>query len=636
MTQFIKRITTANYSWLSLFEGAFLCAWVYVFLEWLFIATKPSFFSAVSMAQKVRVLFFSALLLAGLVLLGLAMLFLLARISRNRAIDHGLRLAGALALALILASLSLLLVDNFTYTVFGFGIISTSGLTVVPYLIGFLLLIEYQFVDVKKILVSLDRWLSPRAWRKPVNLGFAVLLVAGLVLTYQRPHSIARTNAFAAEGAARKTPNILLITADGLDADHTSLYGYERETTPHIKSLAQDSLVAQNAFNNSGSTMGSVISMYTSRHPTTTRTLYAPDILKGEDAYQHLPNILRQLGYYNVQYTYPHHADAYARNVLAGFDEANGKTQQQNAILSQLNRYLATDAAYFQYEVANRLIDRLRHITFNKRMLTQQEILFGAPQIFYDSEKVEKLFRVLNDDREPVFAHIHWMGTHGPMREPVNRTFSAEKSIETQEPWDVDIYDDSILDFDDAIGQIVDRLKLMGLYDNTILIISSDHSQNNGTITRIPMLIHFPKGQHRGELHSNVQMIDLAPTLLDYLELRQPAWMEGVSLLKGEPGERAIFAVGVGDNIQVDNHEVVSNLLKPPFYQFGFMSVVYCGSWYELDLTSYQWKRGEIPGMENTCASLPSDSAVLGWMRDRLAADGFDVSSLSEVIRIEQ
>lgn len=631
MLHLIRRSLAVKHSWLSLFEGAIVCTWAYVFLEWLFIVTKPSFFSAVPLEQKVRVLLFSAALLTVLVLLPLAGIFVIARVIHNQPVDRLLRELGALALALILAALGLLLVDNFTNTVFGFGIASTSGWSILPYLVAFLLLIGYLFVDVRKGLAALDRWLAPHPWRRRLDLGLAVLLIPALGLSYQRPNNGDQASSIAAESAGRKSPNILLITADGLDANHTSLFGYERDTTPQINALAEDSLVALNAYNNSGNTMGSVISMYTGKYPTTTRTLYAPDILKGEDAYQHLPNILRQLGYYNIQYTYPHHADAYVRNVQAGFDEANGKTQQQNAALNQLNRYLATDTVYFQYELGNRLVDRLRHITYNKPMLTQQEILFGETQTFHDAEKLERVFQVLADHRQPVFAHVHWMGTHGSKRSPRNRIYSKDKDLQAQEPWDVDFYDDSILDFDDAIGGVIDHLRDQGIYDNTILIISSDHSQNNGTIERIPLLIHFPEDQYQGQLRSSVQIIDIPPTLLDYIGMKKPAWMEGTSLIDGEPGERAMFAVGVGTSIQLENREVVTELLKPPFYQFGFMSVVYCGEWHKLDLTNYQWMRGEVPGAVGACSDHPAEATVLGWMRDRLAADGFDVSSLDEV-----
>jgi len=43
-------------------------------------------------------------------------------------------------------------------------------------------------------------------------------------------------------------PDIILITADGLDAEHMSSYGYSRITTPNIQELMEYSLVAKNAY----------------------------------------------------------------------------------------------------------------------------------------------------------------------------------------------------------------------------------------------------------------------------------------------------------------------------------------------------------------------------------------------------
>ena len=122
-------------------------------------------------------------------------------------------------------------------------------------------------------------------------------------------------------------PNILLITGDGINASHTSLYGYERDTTPTLKALAATSLVAENAFPNSSNTMSGLLSIYTSKYPTQTRVLYAPDILKNADAYQHMPGILKSLGYYSAQFTHAYFADAYSMNMLSAFDIANGRTE---------------------------------------------------------------------------------------------------------------------------------------------------------------------------------------------------------------------------------------------------------------------------------------------------------------------
>ncbi|MBE0697941.1 MAG: sulfatase-like hydrolase/transferase, partial [Anaerolineaceae bacterium] len=431
-----------------------------------------------------------------------------------------------------------------------------------------------------------------------------------------------------------KYPNILLITADGLSANSTSAYGYQRDTTPRIKALAEHSLVAENDFNNSGNTMGSIFSIYTGKYPTQTRTLYAPDILKDKDSYQHFPNILKQMGYYNIQYTYPHHADAYVRNLLAGFDEANGKTAQQNNVQNELNKYFKTDSAYYLVELGNRIIDRLRHIFFIKRMISQQALLLGDTQNFHDQEKVERIFQVLQTSQQPVFAHLHWMGTHGATFHPQQRAFSAGKDIQKQALWDVDFYDDSILDFDAGVGQIIDRLTALGIYDNTILIIGTDHSQAYLTTQRIPLIIHFPANQYQQTIQTDVQNLDIAPTLLAYLQVGIPTWMEGASLLNGAPAERPIFGVGVGNKIKVEAREVVSEDLKPPFYQFGFISVVYCGHWYQLDFSDYEWDEGLVAGDTSSCTTAATDETVLGWMRERLAKDGFDTAVLSDFSKI--
>jgi arylsulfatase A-like enzyme len=631
-----SRIGLANYSWKSLFEASFFCAYLYAFLEWLFIVTKPSFFSAVSLIQKIRILLFSGSLLVGITFLGMALLFGLACLLRGEWVQALLRNLGAFILAMIIAALGLLLVDNFTYTIFKFGIISTQGWSTFLYLIGFLLLLLYSFLEIKKSLSSFDGWIAKQKMRRLLDLALILVLVASFAFNYERPETNGQEFSAGAQVKSENYPNILLITADGLNAINTSAYGYERDTTPRIKALAEHSLVAENAFNNSGNTMGSVISMYTGKYPTETRTLYAPDILKGKDSYQHFPNILKQIGYYNIQYTYPHHADAYVRNVLAGFDEANGKTLQQNVVLNELNKYLKTDYAYFQYELGNRIVDRMRHIFFNKRMISQEELLFGTTQNFHDQDKIEKIFQVFKTSDQPVFAHLHWMGTHGVKFLPTQRTFSKGKDINNQPNWDVDFYDDSIIDFDAGVGQIIDRLSAMGIYQNTILIISSDHGQNYITNKRIPMIIHFPGDRYQQTIQSDVQILDIAPTLLAYLQVEKPVWMEGTSLLNGEPGDRPILGVGVGKNVRVEDREMVAADIKPPFYQFGFVSVVYRGNWYRLDLGDYHWEEGQVVGYTGAATTFLDGATVLSWMRERFKKDGFDTTSLMQFSKISK
>ena len=51
-------------------------------------------------------------------------------------------------------------------------------------------------------------------------------------------------------------PNVILFGTDGLNAANMSLYGYSRDTTPYINTLANSSLVSQNNFSNAGNSPG--------------------------------------------------------------------------------------------------------------------------------------------------------------------------------------------------------------------------------------------------------------------------------------------------------------------------------------------------------------------------------------------
>jgi len=626
----------AKFSWKGLFVMAVISAYLYVFFEWLFIITKPSFLTTASIFLKIEILLFSASLLTVICVLPLAVLFGAAALVRQENFNTLLLGLGAAVPAGAVSALALLMIDNFTYTIFKFGIVSADGLPRALYLVGFLLLFLLAFRETRKNMASIENW--PLLARRPTVplLPLAGWVLLSLVLFYQG--SGIRKDDQATAALARKggLPNILLITADGLKATHTSLYGYERNTTPNLVHLSETSLVAENYFNNAAGTTGSLLSIYTSKSSATTRVMSFPDILKGEDAYQHLPNILKRLGYYNIQYTHPVHVDAIKQNVLAGFDEINGKMVQQSGVQSMLNQYLKTDYAYFLYELGNRIVDRMRHITFNKKMITQQELVQPSEFGIEDPPKVKRILQVLEQSDRPVFTHLHWMGTHGADFYPTNRIYSQGKNIEQQQKWDRDFYDDSIVDFDAGVAKIIDALVEMGMYDNTIIIVSSDHGQNYTTTDRIPLLIHFPAGQYQREVMGNVQGLDIAPTLLEYLGIPRPAWMEGESFLTRDPDISPIIAVGVGHKKIRVGDTLVDRSDLPPFYQYGMINVVSCDTWYQLDLMDFRLETGKVPDYVGSCdaAAAVDEQGAFALMREHLAERGFDVSSLQTLPQV--
>src|SRR5262249_35482007 len=134
---------------------------------------------------------------------------------------------------------------------------------------------------------------------------------------------------------------------------------------------------------------------------------------------------------------------------------------------------------------------------------------------------------VLEHSTRPVFALVHLMGTHGPYN-PRHRRFSRNPADPNGQ------YDDAIIDYDRHVERVVRSLDRRGRLADTIVVLMSDHGSVRRT-TRIPFVVMFPDGEHRGRIAENVQLVDLAPTLLDHLGLPVPGWMEGKSLLGNPP-----------------------------------------------------------------------------------------------------
>jgi arylsulfatase A-like enzyme len=111
-------------------------------------------------------------------------------------------------------------------------------------------------------------------------------------------------------------------------------------------------------------------------------------------------------------------------------------------------------------------------------------------------------------------------------------------------------YAASVYDADRYFQQILDALDATGLAEDTVVIFASDHGELLGEhdqvghgvfvwepLTAVPLMMRMP-GTGSGPIHDRVsQMIDVAPTVLDYLGLadRVPAEWQGSSLLQPDP-----------------------------------------------------------------------------------------------------
>jgi len=141
---------------------------------------------------------------------------------------------------------------------------------------------------------------------------------------------------------------------------------------------------------------------------------------------------------------------------------------------------------------------------------------------------------------KPFMAWIHYWDAHRPHipPEPFSQLFHD------------DLYQGEIAYVDQSLGAVIQRLKDLGVYDRTLIVVTADHGEGRGdhheethslltyqTTLHVPLILHVPgrSGGHR--ITERVGTVDVLPTVLDLLKLEAPAEVQGrtlVPLLRGK------------------------------------------------------------------------------------------------------
>lgn len=129
-----------------------------------------------------------------------------------------------------------------------------------------------------------------------------------------------------------------------------------------------------------------------------------------------------------------------------------------------------------------------------------------------------------------------------------------------------DLYASGITYLDREIGILLAALEGRGLFDDSLIIVTSDHGEEfreHGRLLHsqpfvenlaIPLLIRLPGGSGGGALVDDVvETVDFLPTVLDGMGLEKPPWVQGHSLFRGLNGEMGEPSFSVGRDKH--NHE---------------------------------------------------------------------------------
>jgi hypothetical protein len=555
-----------------------------VLLDAAFQLSKFSFLSKSTGWELFAVIINSLALLLLPVLIVLGTVNILFRAFRNYAqVCRFLRSAVLLVLSLLFVAVAFTHIDTWIYTTFNKGVGSLPsavnvGLLLLMAAAGYLLSkkkgerIYLAFAGYKRLIVFLFVLIFVLS---------GILSVTTMVAKF--PHLKGTTKVKRTGGPL---PNIFLFAADSLDNSHLDIYGYERKTTKFIELLANVGIVYNRAYSNSRWSRGSVASLLTGKLPTTTKVNYPPDVLQGEDAFQHLPGILADLGYFNIDMGDDLHVSSSKTNMQVGFHMENSKRTKfgsYNVVVMRFKRLFNMEL-FFISETLERILNRVGYMAgFSERLVLFQRImdnfkgLHPIPEYWFEDQNLRNLFAVIRETDRPMFAHIHILRTHGPLYKGLyERRFSANKEI--PEGFDVDFYDDAILTVDYILGKLLDVLKKAGKLENSLIIFHSDHPLGNVVNKAMPLVVHLPGQSEKRVVEAPVQYLDIAPSILYYLGVEVPEWMEGTPIFPDVDEDalmkRPIFTASCNTECLDGGARILRKFLQPPIYGFGSTSVI--------------------------------------------------------------
>ncbi len=324
-------------------------------------------------------------------------------------------------------------------------------------------------------------------------------------------------------------PNVFLISIESLRADHVGCYGYERRTTPNIDRLASEATLYRNARSVTSWTLTSHATLLTGLYPSAHRVIEPRHRLA--DSYETLAETFSGAGYQCAGYASgPFLRTPY--NLHQGFeiyDDSPSAVTQESA----------------HGDITNPAMEQLLGRFFESdRDTTRPFFLFAY------------LWDVHYDFLPPPPYDTLFL-TEGAERFDISR-FEANREIRAdmgraRTDYLISQYDGEIRCTDDLLGRVWDRMKKLGLWENTIVVVTSDHGEeffehgskghkNNLFIESIhvPLIVKWSPSDGAAIDERLTGLIDLYPTLLEAASIDPPE-SHGRSLLAEPRGDDTPF-----------------------------------------------------------------------------------------------
>jgi glucan phosphoethanolaminetransferase (alkaline phosphatase superfamily) len=296
--------------------------------------------------------------------------------------------------------------------------------------------------------------------------------------------------------------NVILIICDALRSDHTSAYGYHRNTTPFLDSLVKTdhAVRVDHFFSTSSCSVNGVLNILASDYNILNAKFFLHDLLWSQ---------------------------GYKINFIVSGDHTN---------FYNLRKHYGNNIEYFH--------DGVSALTTN-------------PEASINNDKavvLDNLAGIPNSDGKPAFFYFHFMSTHNAgIADTAYSIFKPNRTTAFNTKVSSEIlnndYDNRVFQVDAYLKQTMKILEQKGFLDNAIVVITADHGQGLAEFgfvghaqsvfpseIRIPLIL-FETGNKTNIRKVNppfANQLDIAPSIVDLLGIPIPKTWGGFSVFKNE------------------------------------------------------------------------------------------------------
>ena len=361
-------------------------------------------------------------------------------------------------------------------------------------------------------------WSDPaagRRFRRRTAVALAVLLAIGTLAARIGPSLREFLMRRRLPAARVDSPNVLLIVLDAVRAQHLSLYGYGKPTTPALDRWSREGVVFEHAIAPAPWTLPTHSSLFTGVPPTELSAGWARTL---DGSRPKLAEVLEQRGYVTAAFSGNNRYGTAEAGLLPGFQKYRSHISaasllRRTAMPFQTNLWKTITSA----RTPRAALQAARRFDLHTPFRPSEPFL-TATQI--REETLEWLSRTAG---RPFFVFINLFDAHEMWAPPDRIRRFADR------PGDIDRYAASIAYQDSEIEMLLGELRARGLLDRTIVVLTADHGEQFGehglqehgnslymTVLHTPLVIRYPPLVPQGtRVDGVVSLVDVPATILE-------------------------------------------------------------------------------------------------------------------------